>query len=105
MIAAVLGASAESGKYPERNWERGLTQEQLIGSIRRHLNKVQQHEFLFDTETGLPEYAMLLCNAAMLATLAYRRHDPEGISAVDLWAEKQRLAVGHIRRNMEQENV
>lgn len=69
-IAAVLGYGAH--KYEERNWERGLTHDQLCASLERHVLAWKIDQNARDAETGFLESLMILTNAAMIATLHYR---------------------------------
>ncbi len=53
-IAEVLGASSEPrGKYPERNWERGMKWSKSYAPAMRHLLAWWQGEDI-DKESGLP---------------------------------------------------
>ena len=66
-IAAVLtdactGPNGEEGKYPPRNWEKGLPAEQLIDSLERHLIALKKGE-IFDACTGLPHIDHIATNA------------------------------------------
>ena len=100
MLGAVLGAAAESGHYPERNWEKGLTPAQLSGSLQRHLNKFLESPSSIDPQTGFPEYAMLLCNIAMVATLKDRER-PRTSSSVEVWTDAQKAAVLRLKSYMD----
>lgn len=67
-MVEVLTIAANSGKYPERNWERGMSWSKIIESIERHLSAIKQCED-FDSETKCLHAAHLACNTHFL--LAY----------------------------------
>lgn len=63
MLASVL--TFGSKKYGDRNWEKGIAFNRLIGSTFRHLwSFVMRNDI--DKESGLPHLAHALCNIAML---------------------------------------
>ena len=70
-MAGVLGRSAATGKYEERNWERGIAFMRVYGSVRRHLLAWKKGEDL-DPESGLPHLDHALTDTAFLVTYAKR---------------------------------
>jgi hypothetical protein len=53
------------GKYPARNWEKGMPWTEVIASAMRHLEAMRLGEMI-DKESGLLHSAHLMANAAML---------------------------------------
>ncbi len=70
---AAGSASLEHGaeKYTSRNWEKGLPWQQLIDSMRRHLDDFERRVD-YDEESGLPTICSVMANAMML-TASYVR--------------------------------
>lgn len=72
-FAEVAGAAAEAKKYPERNWERGLSYMSTVASLKRHLNKfLDANEDDIDPEFELHHLKHMLWNAAVLVTFIER---------------------------------
>jgi len=66
-IATVLGESAApKGKYPPRNWEKGMDWMRTYGSARRHELAWLGGEDI-DPESGLPHLWHILCRYGFLA--------------------------------------
>lgn len=65
---AAACASFEYGaeKYSPINWQKGLPWQQIIDSLRRHLDDFEKGVDI--DESGLPHICMIMSNAAMLAT-------------------------------------
>lgn len=70
-IAGILGHSAATGKYEERNWEKGLGFMCVYGSVRRHYLAWLKGEDI-DPESGLPHLDHALTDTAFLVTYAKR---------------------------------
>ena len=68
-LAEVL--TAGSRKYPDRNWEQGMTFMRVFASMRRHLNAWARREDI-DNDIGLNHMKLALCNAAFLVTYIER---------------------------------
>ncbi len=85
-IARVAGQACETGKYPERNWEKGMEWTRQYASAQRHLLKWMKGEDN-DLDTGLPHLEHALWRIAALITYARRRigedDRPEPLSADD----------------------
>ena len=62
-------------KYAPRNWERGMAWSNVISSLKRHLNAIENGED-YDEETGELHAAHLACNAHFLT--AYYKIYPQG---------------------------
>jgi len=62
-------------KYPERNWELGMSWSNVIASLKRHLIAIESGED-FDKESGLLHADHLQCNAHFLS--AYYSIYPQG---------------------------
>ena len=54
-------------KYPEFNWEKGMSWRAVIASLKRHLAAFEMREEL-DYETGLPHIDHIQANAHFLST-------------------------------------
>jgi hypothetical protein len=72
-LEAVAAAAAAfeygANKYEPRNWERGLPRQQLIDSLRRHLDDYERGANYDDGLNGsnLPQVCMIMASAMMLA--------------------------------------
>lgn len=68
---AAGAASLEYGaaKYSNRNWEHGLPWQQLIDSLRRHLDDFERGHNIDNGPggSGLPHVSMIMANAMMLS--------------------------------------
>lgn len=68
---AAGAASLEYGaqKYSNRNWEKGLPWQQLMDSLRRHLDDFERGHDIDDGPggSGLPHVCMIMANAMMLS--------------------------------------
>lgn len=63
-LAKVLTYGA--AKYEPHNWKKGLSFEETIDSLMRHLTAIQRGE-LIDPETGLMHIDHVQCNAMFLS--------------------------------------
>lgn len=83
------------GKYPKRNWERGMNWSKVTDSLERHLITFKKGEDI-DAETGLLHTAQIAWNAMALLTYQLRnigvddRHKikpiPYGKEILNTWA-------------------
>lgn len=73
---AAAAASFEYGarKYKDRNWEGGLPWQQMIDSLRRHLDDFERRSDFDDGETGsgLHQTCMIMASAMMLCSSVIR---------------------------------
>ena len=73
---AAGAASLEYGamKYDDRNWERGLPWQQMIDSLRRHLDDFERRKDYDDGEDGsdLHQVCMIMASAMMLSASVIR---------------------------------
>jgi hypothetical protein len=69
---AAGAASLEYGakKYAHRNWEKGLPWQQLIDSLKRHIDDFERRKE-YD-ESGLPQICMIMASAMMLCSSVIR---------------------------------
>ena len=67
-----------AGKYPARNWERGLNLSDLLNSVDRHTRALMACEHV-DGSSQLPHHILLASSAAMLVASIMR-----GIAYYDL---------------------
>lgn len=69
-------ASLEYGakKYADRNWEKGLPWQQMIDSLRRHLDDFERRDEYDDGPggSGLPHICAIMANAMMLSASVIR---------------------------------
>lgn len=68
-IGEVLTIGAE--KYGERNWEKGISEDRLVGALLRHL--VAHRLGNLQDESGLNHLDHVLCNAMFLSVLFRRK--------------------------------
>lgn len=73
---AAAAASLEYGanKYSDRNWERGLPWQQMIDSLRRHLDDFERRHDYDDGDggSGLHQVCMIMASASMLSASVIR---------------------------------
>lgn len=73
---AAGAASLEYGanKYSDRNWEKGLPWQQMIDSLRRHLDDFERRQDRDDGEngSGLHQVCMIMASAMMLSASVIR---------------------------------
>lgn len=62
-----------AGKYGDKNWEKGISEDRLYAALQRHLLAWREGEAK-DEESGLSHLVHALCNLAMLVTFE-RRHE------------------------------
>lgn len=62
-------------KYPERNWEKGMSWSNVIASLKRHLAEIEKGND-YDEETGLLHSAHVAWNA--MALTEYYKTYPQG---------------------------
>lgn len=96
--AAALAFEYGAKKYEDRNWELGFPWQQIIDSLRRHLDDFERGTDI-DEKSGLPHTAFIAANSLMLATHTIRQIGDDNrcqamkdcLSAKDvaLWIDKQ----------------
>jgi hypothetical protein len=61
-------------KYAHRNWEKGLPWQQMIDSLRRHIDDFERREDYDDGEngSGLHQVCMIMASAMMLSASVIR---------------------------------
>lgn len=64
VLAAAVGLEYGKEKYVARNFEKGLSETALLGSIERHLQAIKDGEDI-DRPSGLPHYCLLASSVAM----------------------------------------
>lgn len=73
---AAGAASLEYGanKYSDRNWEKGLPWQQMIDSLKRHIDDFERRHDFDDgpTGSGLPQICMIMASAMMLCASVVR---------------------------------
>lgn len=74
---AAAAASLEYGatKYSDRNWENGLPWQQMIDSLKRHLEDFERGQDYDDGQggSGLHQVCMIMACAMMLSTSVIRK--------------------------------
>lgn len=70
--AAALEYGAQ--KYDNRNWEKGLPWQQMIDSLKRHVDDFERGHDYDDAEngSGLPHICLIMSSAMMLAASVVR---------------------------------
>ena len=73
---AAGAAALEYGatKYADRNWEKGLPWQQMIDSLKRHIDDFERRKDYDDgpTGSGLPHVCMIMAGALMLQSSVIR---------------------------------
>jgi hypothetical protein len=73
---AAGAAALEYGaiKYAHRNWEKGLPWQQMIDSLKRHIDDFERQKNYDDgpTGSGLPQVCMIMASAMMLTSSVIR---------------------------------
>jgi hypothetical protein len=73
---AAGAAALEYGavKYAHRNWEKGLPWQQMIDSLKRHIDDFERRKDYDDGQTGsgLPQVCMIMASAMMLTSSVIR---------------------------------
>ena len=75
--ALAAGAAAleyGANKYDNRNWEKGLPYQQMIDSLKRHIEDFERGHDYDDAEggSGLPHVALIMSSAMMLSASVIR---------------------------------
>lgn len=74
MAAAAASFEYGANKYSDRNWEKGLPWQQLIDSLKRHIDDFERGKDYDDAEdgSGLHQVCMIMASAMMLTTSVIR---------------------------------
>lgn len=64
ILAAAVGLNHGKVRYAARNWEKGLTDVDLLMSIERHLRALMDGEVI-DSRSGIPHVCLLASSVAM----------------------------------------
>lgn len=97
-IEAIAAASASfeygAKKYSARNWEKGLPWQQMIDSLKRHIEDFERGRDYDDGENGsdLHQVCMIMASAMMLSASVLRGiGQDDRLPAVqsDAWTAKQ----------------
>lgn len=74
IAAGCLSLEYGAQKYTDRNWEKGLPWQQLIDSLRRHLDDFERGHDIDDGPNGsnLPHICNIMANAMMLSASVIR---------------------------------
>lgn len=75
--AIACGAAAleyGANKYDNRNWEKGLPWQQMIDSLKRHIEDFERGHYYDDGEggSGLPHICLIMSSAMMLTASVVR---------------------------------
>ena len=69
--AAAVGLNYGASKYAARNYEKGLSETQLLASIERHTRAIMDGETM-DGDSGIPHYCLLTSSVAMYVSTLTR---------------------------------
>lgn len=74
VAAGAVALEYGSFKYGDRNWERGLPWQQMIDSLRRHIDDFERRKDNDDgvNGSGLPHVCLIMSSAMMLTTSVIR---------------------------------
>lgn len=74
LAAGAVALEYGAEKYDNRNWERGLPYQQMIDSLKRHIEDFERGRDYDDGETGsgLPHIALIMSSAMMLSASVIR---------------------------------
>ena len=101
LIAAAVSLEYGAVKYDNRNWEKGLPWQQMIDSLKRHIDDFERGIDYDDGEngSGLPHVCMIMASAMMLTASVIRNigeddrlppiHDEDAMTAKEcaIWAK------------------
>jgi hypothetical protein len=87
-MVEILTLGAE--KYAPRNWEKGMAWTNVIASLKRHLNAIEDGED-YDVETGKLHVDHLACNAHFLS--AYYKIYPQGDDRNHAWYTNTKIGL------------
>lgn len=77
-LEAIAAASASfiygANKYADRNWEKGLPWQQMIDSLKRHVEDFERGHDYDDGDggSGLPQVCLIMTSAMMLTASVMR---------------------------------
>ena len=74
IAAGAVSLEYGAGKYCNRNWEKGLPWQQMIDSLKRHIDDFERGHDCDDGEngSGLPQVCMIMASAMMLSASVIR---------------------------------
>lgn len=74
VAAGALALEYGASKYENRNWEKGLPYQQMIDSLKRHIEDFERGRDYDDGEggSGLPHIALIMSSAMMLTASVIR---------------------------------
>jgi hypothetical protein len=74
MAAAAASFEYGANKYSPRNWEKGLPWQQMIDSLKRHIDDFERGKDYDDAEdgSGLHQVCMIMASASMLSASVVR---------------------------------
>ena len=104
---AAAAASFEYGasKYSDRNWEKGLPWQQMIDSLKRHIEDFERGRDYDDGVggSGLPQVCMIMACAMMLTTSVVRGiGEDDRLPPVNSEAMTAKEAAKYIKHVLEQ---
>jgi diadenosine tetraphosphatase ApaH/serine/threonine PP2A family protein phosphatase len=108
--ALAAGAAAleyGANKYDNRNWEKGLPYQQMIDSLKRHIEDFERGRDYDDAEggSGLPHVALIMSSAMMLTASVIRGiGQDDRLPAVDENAMTAKEAAKWIQKTLDDAN-
>lgn len=108
--ALAAGAAAleyGANKYENRNWEKGLPYQQMIDSLKRHIEDFERGRNYDDAEggSGLPHVALIMSSAMMLSASVIRGiGQDDRLPAVDDDAMTAKQAAKWIKQTLDDAN-
>lgn len=75
LAAGAVSLEYGANKYEQRNWEKGLPWQQMIDSLRRHLDDFERgldYDNGHYDGSGLPQISMIMASAMMLSASVIR---------------------------------
>lgn len=107
---AAAAASLEYGaiKYAHRNWEKGLPWQQMIDSLKRHIDDFERGIDYDDAEggSGLPHVCMIMASAMMLTASVIRNiGEDDRLPPIDENAMKAKEAAKLIKELLDNSTI
>lgn len=99
LAAGAVGLEYGAEKYAPRNWEKGLPWQQMIDSLRRHLDSFERRAEMDKGDSELPHICLVMSSAMMLVASVVRGiGDDDRLPAPDAVAMTPKEAAGAIRK-------